>query len=263
MLFLPDMLVIPQQLILRKMNLKITILFSAFILLTVQINAQDNVLTAGIQIKPIFSNEFFKTGPQSLSGDSGTNFTVKPGSGFCAGMIVRYGITKNVSFETGINYVKRKYALTIQDSTFFTGNSDFRIVGYEIPVSALVFIQLSEKMFMDASLGISLDFFPSNVQSRDDYFRQIGERKNWVSESVIANLGYEYRTEKSGYFYIGASYHRPFKDIYYSTVAYYRNKDDYTSGQQFLLSGNYLTVDFRYFFHEDPLKKQSKKKQTE
>ncbi|MEO5569912.1 MAG: hypothetical protein ABIT08_09690 [Bacteroidia bacterium] len=242
-------------------RLRRILILSFLITFSTKVLAQDNVLTAGFQIKPIFSGTFFKTGPQTLAGDSGVSFTTKPGSGFCAGMIVRYGITNRVSIESGINYVKRKYDLTIQDSTLFTGTSDYRIIGYEIPLSGLVFIQLGEKVFMDVSLGMSFDFFPTDVQSGDDYFFQLGERKSWIGESVIANLGYEYRTEKSGYFYIGASYHRPFNDIYYSTVNYYRNKDDYTSGQQFLLAGNYLTIDFRYFFHEDPLKKQNKKRQ--
>jgi hypothetical protein len=237
--------------------LRTIFLFFFLVLFSSSVLSQDNVLTAGIQFKPIFSNKFFKTGPQTLPGDSGTSFTIKPGSGFCAGMIVRYGITNSVSLETGINYVKRKYDLTIQDSTLFTGNSDYHIIGYEIPLSGLVFIQLGEKVFMDASMGFSFDFFPSDIQSDDDYFKQLGQRKSWMGTSVIANLGWEYRTEKSGYFYVGASYHRPFNDIYYSTVAYYRNGDDYTSGQQFLLSGNYLTIDFRYFFHEDPLKKKT------
>ncbi|MEP7168561.1 MAG: hypothetical protein ABI855_04270 [Bacteroidota bacterium] len=245
------------------MKLRITFLISALIFFSFAIFAQEKVLTAGIQLKPIFSAKFFGTGDQKLSGDSNVTFETKPGSGFCAGMVVRYGITSRVSFETGINYVKRSYSLNINDSLLpFSGASKYRIIGYEIPLSGLVFIQLSEKIFMDVSLGASFDFFPSDVKSEDDYFKQLGQRYDWIYESVIANLGYEYRTEKSGYFYIGASYHRPFQDIYYSTVVYYRyrDKNKSTSGQQFLLSGNYLTLDLRYFFHEDPLKKKKKKK---
>lgn len=226
------------------------------------VNAQDNVLTAGFQFKPIFPSKFFNTGPQSKDS-SGVNFTLKPNSGYCFGMIVRYGISNRISMESGINYVKRTTELSISDGAF-KGISKFKIIGYEIPMSGLVFIQLSEKIFMDASLGASFDFFPSDVQSSDDYFKQFGKRKNWIFASVLANLGWEYRTAKSGFFYIGASYHRPFKDIYVSTVVY---KPDATSNeckecQQFLLSGNYLTFDLRYFFHEDPLKKNSKKKKS-
>jgi hypothetical protein len=222
--------------------------------------AQDNILTAGFQVKPIFSSKFFGTGAQTLGGDSGVTFTTKPGSGFCAGMIIRYGITGRVSIESGINYVKRTYTLNIKDS-LFSGTSEYRIIGYEIPLSGLIFIQLSEKVFMDASLGSSLDFFPSDIYTEGDFFKHSGRRTNWIFASVIANLGYEYRTEKSGYFYIGASFHRPFTDIYNSIVGYYRDGNNYTSGQNFLLSGNYLTLDLRYFFHEEPLKKQKKKKQ--
>ncbi|HKR04062.1 MAG TPA: hypothetical protein VJY62_05440 [Bacteroidia bacterium] len=245
------------------MNFKNISLFISLVFVSSVNFAQDNILTAGIQVKPIFSSKFFGTGEQTLTGDSSITFQTKPGSGFCAGMVVRYGITNRISFETGINYVKRSYTLNIHDSLLpFSGTSKYRIISYEIPLSGLVFIQLSEKIFMDVSLGVSFDFFPSSVQSQDDYFKHLGTRRGWIHESILANLGYEYRTEKSGYFYIGASYHRPFKDIYYSTVTYYRNKDDYTSGQQFLLSGNYLTMDLRYFFHEDPLKKQARKKKS-
>jgi hypothetical protein len=241
------------------MNFKSIVILFFLSFFSLIVFAQDNILTAGFQIKPIFSTEILGTGEQKLTGDSNVIFGTKPGSGICFGMVVRYGLTDRVSLETGINYVKRSYSLNITDS-LFSGNSEYRIIGYEIPLSCLVFIQLSEKIFMDVSLGLSLDFFPSDVQSSDDYFKHYGTRNSWLGESVLANLGYEYRTEKSGYIYLGASYHRPFKDIYYSTVAYYRNHDDYTSGQQFLLSGNYLTLDIRYFFHEDPLKKQKKKK---
>ncbi|MFI5219719.1 MAG: hypothetical protein ACHQNT_09540 [Bacteroidia bacterium] len=222
-------------------------------------SAQDNVLTAGFQFKPIFSSKFFNTGPQSKDS-SGVNFILTPNSGYCAGMIIRYGITNKVSFESGINYVKRTNEITIKDGGF-KGVSKFSIIGYEIPVSGLVFIQLGEKVFMDASLGASFDFFPSDVESEDYYFKHFGRRQYWVFASVLANLGWEYRTEKSGYFYLGASYHRPFKDIYSSTIGYYVN-DDYVTGQQFLISGNYLTFDIRYFFHEDPLKKKAKKKKV-
>lgn len=229
-----------------------------FLIIPYSIFAQYNVLTAGFQIKPIFPNKFFGTGPQTLSGDSGVSFTIKPNAGYCFGMVIRYGISNTVSLETGINYVKRTYNQIINDGSFAV-NSKYSIIGYEIPLSGLVFIPLSEKIFMDASLGASFDFFPSDIQTEGDYYKQYGRRKNWIFTSVIANLGWEFRTEKKGYFYLGASYHRPFTDIYNSTVGYYRDKVHYTTGQEFLLSGNYLTFDFRYFFHEEPLKKAKKK----
>ncbi len=216
---------------------------------------QENIITAGVQFKPIFSSRYFNTGPQ-VADSSGIGFEMVPNGGYCVGGLVRFGISKRVSGETGINFVKRAHKLIITDEgRGITEESSFSIIGYEIPLTALVFIQLSEITYMDVSLGLAFDFFPSNVTSNGTYFQQFTDRESWVFPAISGNVGYEIRTYKSGYFYIGASYHRPFGDIYRSTAGYYVD-DNYFTGQQFLLSGNYLTVDFRYFFHEDPLKKQ-------
>ncbi len=59
------------------------------------------------------------------------------------GMIIRKGISNTVSIESGINYVKRNYNLSIADSASERTTS-FTIVGYEIPVTGMVFIQHSK-----------------------------------------------------------------------------------------------------------------------
>ncbi len=226
-----------------------------FLLLSKVVNSQDNVITVGIQYKPIFSSNFFNTGPE-MSTVNGVNFEIAPKSGFCTGMIIRKGITKSVSFESGINYVKRNFNLNITDSAF-SGDSEFSIIGYEIPVLGLIFIQLSDEIFMDVALGLSLDFYASDVRTNDYYFNHYSAYQSWFSPSVLANLGWEYRTEKSGYFYLGASYHRPFQSIYKSFVQYIPNPDP--EDQAILnLQGNYLTLDLRYFFHSDPQKRKKK-----
>jgi hypothetical protein len=74
---------------------------------------------------------------------------------------------------------------------------------------------------------------------------------------VIAGLGWEYRTEKSGYFYLGASYHRPFDYIFYSYLLY-PDKEKPTSETGSELQGNYLSFDIRYFFHSEPEKRKKK-----
>ena len=113
---------------------------------------------------------------------------------------------------------------------------------------------------MDAALGSSIDLFPSDIYTSDSYFKHSSRRRNIISLSILSNLGFEYRTEKSGYFYLGASYHRPFNSIYTTKIKYensYKNETITTK-----LSGNYLTIDFRYFFNEDPIKKENKKKKS-
>lgn len=221
------------------------------------IQAQENIFTAGFQYKPIFPSSFFSTGTKTIS-QNGIDFSVSQTYGYCAGMILRRGITKKLSFETGINYAKRNFDLTITDTTF-NGKSDFTIIGYEIPVQGLVFLQLSKKVFMNASMGFSWDMYPSNISTHDTYFKHTSYRHSLFQFAALANLGYELRTEKSGYFYLGASYHLPLSYFYTSLL-------NYTPAYEIArmkLRGNYLTIDLRYYFHEDPLKpKKSKKKKS-
>jgi hypothetical protein len=115
---------------------------------------------------------------------------------------------------------------------------------------------------MNASGGVSFDTYPSNAFSTNDAvvdtlvldIEQRTFRRSWVQMAVLANYGFEYRTKDKGYWYLGASYHRPFSDMATTEVTYLRN----TVPEVVLadLSGSYLTVDLRYFFHEDPDRKR-------
>jgi hypothetical protein len=218
--------------------------------------AQQNVTTIGIQFKPIFSSSMFGTGPLERNQNN-VDFIIHPRSGFAAGMLIRRGITPRISVEAGISYVKRKYDLSISDGEF-SDLTNFKIIGYEVPVVGLVYIPLSQHLFMNAAFGFSFDFFPSDVLTGSSYFVHYGARTQWMIPAMIANLGWEFRTEKSGYFYLGASYHQPFSEIYNSITTYTQfGKDEEVSA---FLRGNYLTFDVRYFFHEEPQERVRKKK---
>ena len=221
------------------------------LLLSANIYAQENIITAGFQYKPIFPSQFFNKGSEITQNN--INFSVQPTYGFCGGMSIRRGFTPLISVESGINYVKRRYQLSIIDGSF-KGTSEFTIVGYEIPFLGLIFIRLGEKVFMDAGLGASLDMFPSSViYTSDTYYSHFSYRKNWILAGLLANLGYEFRTEKNGYFYLGASYHLPFTDIYNTSIKYEGNNNIETIKTK--LQGSYLTLDLRYFFHAEAIKK--------
>jgi len=234
---------------------KKTWLVFVFLIYYQLVSGQEKITTAGFQFKPIFPSNFFSTGPQHFESE-GVQFVQQQKSGFCAGMVIRKGISKNWSFETGINFVNRHYEIEAKDS----GNvakTKFRIISYEIPLLALLFVQLSQQIYMDVGFGPSFDFFPSDVYSETENLNQYGGRRSWVATSLMANLGFEYRTEKSGYIYLGASLHRPFQFIYYSQVVYSGRVKPVEALEK--LGGNYLTFDIRYFFHADPEKRKKKK----
>ena len=229
--------------------------------------SQEKTTSFGFVIKPIFPSTYFRTGPQTNNEiDTNSNhytFKLAQTSGFSAGGILRKGLTKNLSIETGIQYVKRHYNLDVTDSSIGrTESSDFKIIGYEVPLQVLVFVQLSQQIWMNASLGASIDMFPSNIYTQGNYFKHFAYRTSRVTVfngGVLANIGWEYRTEKSGTVYIGSSYHRSFNNTFRSVVEYYRyNTHDVfpQSNSSFSLKGDYLTLDLRYYFHGDVNKKK-------
>jgi hypothetical protein len=237
----------------KQQHLNILILIVLFPLVSL---AQKDITTVGFQIKPLFSSSFFGTGPQSLS-DSSFNYTLKPGSGYAAGMIIRKGFTPSLSLEFGLNYVVRNIALTANDGNQEVGNR-LRIVGYEVPITQLIFIRLSQQIYMNAGAGFCLNIFPSDVYKRDTSLYVYGGRSHIFTPSLLANIGVEYRTPKSGYFYLGASLNRPFSEIYGISLSYMKNGLPLNSvlGK---MNGSYVSVDLKYFFHEDPEKKKARK----
>jgi hypothetical protein len=148
----------------------------------------------------------------------------------------------------------------------YSGKARFGFINYQIPVQALIYARLSKQVWMNASGGLGLNFFPSDaqavnyVQELDVNFVQIGLRTggiHWASASILANYGFEYRTKKDGIFYLGVSFDRPFGDILESSAILERADDSIQIAQNFY-TGSYLTIDFRYFFHEDPERRRRK-----
>lgn len=230
--------------------------------------AQEGITTLGIQFKPMFPSSFFGSGAYNQS-TSGLDVIINPQRGYSVGMVMRRGVTKNWSFETGINFVQRNYRFDFNYTPFNDNQSvNGRFVGYEIPLQALLYVRLGNNWWMNASGGVSLDMYPTSTLSQVDVYKdslsynfaQKTYRRRWIQVAVMANYGFEYRTKKDGYFYVGASYHRPFNSIGV-TDAFVSTKQE-AKGVRFDLIGTYLTLDLRYFFHEDPERRIKKSKKA-
>tara|TARA_B100001109_G_scaffold255888_1_gene262274 strand:+ start:10857 stop:11591 length:735 start_codon:yes stop_codon:yes gene_type:complete len=239
-------------------HLRIDFLVCVLLLAAVKLKAQKEITTFGIQFKPILSSELINTGPQTQQ-EGDINFTIEPRAGYAFGMVIRKGFNDQFSLETGINYTQRNFKLSIsEDSTGFNGSSSFKYVIYEIPVLALIYIRLGENTYMNTAFGASIDLLPSDWETIGDYYQHFSQRKSWLLPSLLANVGFEYRTYDKGYYYLGLSYHRPFTNITTAGVAYTTTDIPRLEKESafFDILGNYLTIDLRYFFHEKPQYKQ-------
>ncbi|MDG1260435.1 MAG: outer membrane beta-barrel protein [Flavobacteriales bacterium] len=246
--------------------MKKLLIIGGLLLATVFAVGQKDVTTFGISVKPLIPNSFVNF--TTVEADS-TNFSGSwsPKASLNFGMAIRYGFTETFSLETGIYLVRRKYDVQLNDfDENLQGNMDFIFQGYEVPIQGSYFVQLGENLWMNAAGGLSIDMHASDVFSTDDLlsdttyvdFEQYTARYKWVQLSVIANYGFEWRTRDNGYFYLGASYHQPFSPIARGEgiIKY----DDQIRRVFVDLEGSYFTLDFRYFFHEDPERKRKKTK---
>ena len=220
------------------------------LLLAVGAFAQKGVTTFGIQVKPVIPVEFFD--PLTSVERPNLKGTVELTGGNAFGMSIRVGLTNTLSFETGIGQIKRSYIFGLtNDTSGFTGSERVRFVGYEIPVTGLAFIRLGERVWMNTALGFSIDMYPSDVRSDLESGQIYIFRRRWVQMGVLGNLGVEYRTERSGSFYLGATFRRPFNDMAVAELTYL-GPNFFPYPMRTALDGSYLTLDLRYYFHEDP-----------
>jgi hypothetical protein len=223
------------------------------LLLAGGLHAQAKVTTFGIQAKPVVPLAFFD--PLTTVDQPPLHGTVELDGGFAFGMVVRRGLSKAVSLETGINQITRRYDFSVSnDTSGYSEGSQVRYVGYEIPLLAMVYIRLGERTWLNNALGVSLDMYPSDAQRDVEEGRIYMYRNSWIQSAMVANVGLEYRTEKSGYFYLGATFHRPFNDMATVDLTWY-DAQFLPTVMRTSVDGSYLTVDIRYFFHEDPDRK--------
>lgn len=219
--------------------------------------AQQGMLTVGLQVRPLIPSSFFIDEAEITEGD--VNASLSPKGGYSFGMMVRYGFSDLFAMETGINFISRNYNRSYsRESLGFVEEGDITFVGYEIPILAMVYVRLGERTYMNVATGPSLDFFPSDVETASQELLVYFFREGWIRPALAANLGFEFRTEKSGIFYLGATYHRPFGNMVVADFTHYENQVP-TSSVRMDLSGTYLTLDLRYYFHSDPDKKSKRK----
>jgi hypothetical protein len=205
----------------------------------------------GIQVRTLFPTQFIGQSELTL-GKDGFSTTLQQSLGYSFGGTVRAGLTKLLAFETGINYTQREFNVTMQvpDSNIYASNH-LTFISYDIPINGLVYIQMGKQVFMNASLGLALTFKPTNVgiltkPGGSNLFYHSGLVNRKAGFDINANLGFEYRTKKSGFFYIGGSGRVPLAPLFLLIAQYkYQGIKNTVSGN---VDGSYLSIDVKYFF---------------
>lgn len=223
--------------------------------------AQKGNTKFGFQFKPIIPNRLIGFYEQPFNKNQFES-TVTQKFGFSGGMRLRVGLSDRLALESGINYNQRNYDLNfaVPDSGYI-GLNDVGVVSYEIPISFMVFIRLTDDIFMNTSVGPAMTFFPSDVRTytpigANERFQQEGAYRSKVQGALNANVGFEWRNKNAGTFYLGGSYHLPFSPIMTFAMSYEYNTNQNVVVRQ-NISGSYLTIDLRYYLPESKEKKSN------
>lgn len=205
----------------------------------------------GIHGRAVFPTQFIGTNSLYLVKD-GFESTIRQEIGYSFGGTIRVGLTELISFESGINYTQRYYSIdyAVPDSSL-AGSTGFGFIEYDIPLNGLFYIKLAENWYMNASLGLTLNFKPTHVQVQDSppgyhLFIYTGLLRSRFGLGSNANLGFEYRTEKNGIFYLGGSARVPFGPLF-DMIASYEWQGKYTRAYG-EMDGSFLSIDLKYFF---------------
>ena len=232
------------------------IIFILFFYFAFNANSQNSKTTFGIQYKPIIPAEYFNAADLSKSSAS-YNFNLKPKYSNSFGMVIRRQINKTFSVESGLNYTQRNFKLSITNSAI--NLSDFTTFGmrsYELPLQFLTYVRASENWHLNIAFGISHNVLASDIfsygEEKNYFYFQNTYRKNGGYSALLANLGMEYRTESKGHYYFGASLHKAWKAIGRIYPEYDDKTNIFNEDKEFFFDmlGNFVTIDFRYFFTE-------------
>ena len=232
------------------------ILFILFFYFANNAESQNSKITFGLQYKPIIPAKYFNTG--ELSKNSGSyilNLNPKYSNSF--GMVIRHQINKTFSLESGLNYTQRNFKLSITNNAINLSDfTEFSMRSYEFPIQLLTYVRASENWYLNIAFGISHNVLASNIfsygEEGNNFFFQNTYRKNGGYSALLANLGIEHRTENKGCYYLGTSLHRPWKEIGKIYPEYNDNTGNTINNKElyFEMLGNFVTIDFRYFFSE-------------
>ena len=210
--------------------------------------SQKSSKTFGLQFKPILPLKVLNVTDLKLDEDN-FKVTISPLLGYNFGGVIRFGFNDKLALETGLNYNRRNFKLDAQLDDSLSGSLEYGVVTYEIPIQGLFYVRLSKKWYMNAATGISLNFRASDVGKFTANYEFIqSTRVQNINLAYVANVGVEYRTKKNGTFYMGGSLTTPFRPL---GVVRVTSQDEFNVRQiSGFLSGNYISVDIRYFFQD-------------
>jgi len=207
----------------------------------------------GVHISPIVPTSILLKNNYTHTTDS-VSYSITNLPSISYGAEIRHYFTYRFALISGITYTKRNIKIDYNSSyptdsrktdTSFTGTLHF--IAFEIPIQAVGYVRLTRKIYMDIAGGINLNFYPSHLRIDHIVMQRIGTGGiQFFQLGYNINLGWEYRTEESGFFYIGCSIQYRFD--YMANILLYEKETRHTADYHQSIYGNYFAFNIKYIF---------------
>ena len=232
---------------------QILVVFSLLSTFRAQVGIESKIpYYFGFQVKPLFPTKFIGESSSNLS-NQGYEVRINQKIGYSFGGVVRIALTDLIGIETGLNFLQRYYQIdmSLADSNIVTSD-DFGFIQYDLPINALFYVKLSKELYMNAAIGPSICYKPSSVGTitnpigKHEFFN-IGlvDIRDKVNLDINGNLGFEFRTKKYGFFYLGGCARIQTAPLF-NLLSRYRY-GTYEVDNFGPVSGSFLALEFKYF----------------
>ena len=207
----------------------------------------------GIQSRVVLPSDFLGPIKTSLANEGFQSNLIQK-IGFSYGALVRADYTKNITLECGINYIQRQFKAEMSYSDSIESVSDtnkLTFINYELPITGIVKIQLARNLFSLVGLGPSFTFKPTNVALIDlpggkHTFYHSGSVKKFGID-LNTQAGFELRTKKLGYFYLGGGVKVPTSYLFNWGGKYAQQGSSESLIDFEKTNGAFLSIDIRYY----------------
>lgn len=209
----------------------------------------------GLVFSPVIPNNFIGIKTLSvLDTSSIMTTTYNQKWSFQFGAIARFGLSEKFSLETGLISVRRIYDVnvSIPDSSV-NRSQKLTYINYDLPINGLFYVRMSDNIYANAFLGVSLVHYPSDVMDSV----QLGSGKSIIYSGLRfdrtyfgfnAGIGAEFRTEKAGTFYIGGAAKVFSKPVVAGVASLKTSGTAEVIRTVTAIPGGYFSIDVRYFF---------------
>lgn len=191
---------------LLKNLLRSSLLFLPLFTLAQRIPVDNSPVDFGLGIRSVVSSDLLSTGTFSaISEDVTFSYAPRPSLGIDA--IIRFKLRGRFSLQTGISSIRRGYDVTMDDGSV-KFEDYIRLTSFQIPITGILQVPISERGKMGLETGFVLDMLPTDAASGADSFQSFIYVSNRFNAALRATAFFSQDIEKGGRVEIGAGYHR-------------------------------------------------------